>query len=309
MRIAFLGTPDFAVPSLRILHDMGHDICVFTQPDRQKGRGNKIAMPPVKEEAVRLGLPVFQFEKIRCEDGVNALRSFAPDLMVTAAFGQILSREILDIPKYGCINVHASLLPEYRGAAPIQQVVIDGREKTGITTMLTEEGLDTGDILIQRETEIGENETAGELFDRLSIMGADVLKETIIALEKGTLTRTPQDSSRATKCRTIKKEQGRIDFSVSAKNIHDLVRGMNPWPTAFCFWDDLTLKIHKTLVRNDVTTDAEPGTCFIADSKKGLFIATGDGVIEVLQMQLPGSRVMTAKEVLNSKKMLGVVLK
>ena len=309
MRIAFCGTPDFAVPSLQALYDNGHEITVFTQPDRKKGRGGRVSMPPVKEVAVALGIPVFQFEKISCDEGVKALMSVAPELMVTAAFGQILSKAILDIPELGCINVHGSLLPKYRGASPIQQAVIDGEKITGVTTMLTEVGLDSGDILMSKQVEIGENETAGELFDRLSVVGAELLIDTIAKIQQGDITRTPQDSLLATKCKTIKKENARIDFSKSSLEIHNLVRGMNPWPIAFTTWNGETVKIHKTQVRNDIKTNEPFGTCFIASPKQGLFVSTGDGAIEILSIQLPNSRVMNSKELLNSKKLLGEVFR
>ena len=188
MKIAFLGTPDFALPSLKMLHERGDDVVVFTQPDKPVGRKAVMTPPPVKKAALEYGMKVYQFDKIKSEEGVAALKAEAPELMVTAAFGQILSRENLAVPKYGCINVHGSLLPKYRGAAPIQWAVINGEKITGVTTMLTDIGLDTGDILLKKETEIGENETAGELFDRLAEMGAELLKETIEALERGEVT-------------------------------------------------------------------------------------------------------------------------
>ena len=307
MRIAFLGTPDFAVPTLTRLYEDGHELLVFTQPDRKKGRGGHVAMPAVKEKALELGLPVHQFEKISAPEGVEALREYDPDLMVTCAFGQILTQEILDIPHFGCINVHASLLPEYRGAAPIQQAIIDGKKFTGITTMLTDIGLDTGDILLSCGTEIGENETAGELFDRLAEMGAWVLHDTIDMLMDGSPMRIPQDDAVATKCRTIKKEMGKIDFSLPSQRIHDLVRGMNPAPSAYADICGQTVKIHRTLLHPDMQTDEKAGTCITADPKNGLFVATGDGVIEITELQFPNARRMTAKEALNSKKLLGEV--
>ena len=211
MRIAFLGTPEFAIPSLQMLIDNGHELAVFTQPDRPVGRHKTPEPPPVKLLAQRYGIPVFQFEKIRRPEGVDALKSFGPDLMVTAAFGQILSAENLSIPKYGCINVHGSLLPKYRGAAPIQWSVIDGETVTGITTMQTDVGMDTGDILMQEETVIGPDETSGELYGRLALIGADLLKRTIASLEAGTLVRTPQDESHATKCPTFSEVIKRVD--------------------------------------------------------------------------------------------------
>lgn len=309
MRVAFLGTPDFALPSLKMLVDEGYSVTVFTQPDRKKGRGGKVQFPPVKELAIQLNLPVMQFERISCEDGVKALSESAPDVMVTAAFGQILTQEILDIPKHGCINVHGSLLPKYRGAAPIQQAIINGETETGITTMLTDAGLDTGDILLKRAVEIGENETAGELFERLAELGAQVLKETLDKLKGGTLCRIKQDSSMATKCRMIKKEHGKIDFTRSAVEIHNQVRGMNPWPTAYAYLGDEVIKIHNTVVHKDIHTEAEPGRCITATAKSGLFIATGNGVLEVTKIQLAGGKVMSAKALLNSRSLQGEVLK
>ena len=197
MRIAFLGTPEFAVPSLKMLIEQGHEIEVFTQPDRPRDRGHGLAMPPVKAAALEAGIAVHQFERIKNEEGVRALKDFAPELMVTAAFGQILSRENLEIPKYGCINVHGSLLPKYRGASPVQSAIINGEKVTGVTTMLTDIGMDTGDMLLQHETKIGENETYGELYSRLAVIGAETLRETIERLADGTLPRTKQDDALA----------------------------------------------------------------------------------------------------------------
>ncbi|MBO4848702.1 MAG: methionyl-tRNA formyltransferase [Clostridia bacterium] len=311
MKIAFLGTPEFALPSLEMLAADGHDIAVFTQPDRPKDRGHGLAMPPVKLIAIANGLPVYQFSRIRDAEGVAALRGFAPDLMVTAAFGQILSAENLSIPKYGCINVHGSLLPKYRGAAPIQWSVVNGEKITGVTTMMTDIGLDTGDILMQRETEIGENETAGELYMRLSVMGAALLRETIAALEDGTLTRTPQREEDATRCGMIKKFMAQIDFSKTAAQVHDLVRGMNPAPTAFTLLDGMPVKVYETAKCPDIECDhscARIGECVIADSKRGLFVKCSDGLIEIRELQFAGSRRMEARAALNSRNMLGKVL-
>ena len=243
MKIAFLGTPDFALPSLKMLYERGDDIVVFTQPDKPVGRKAIMTAPPVKKLALEYGLDVFQFDKIRSEEGLAAIKDADPELMVTAAFGQILSKENLSVPRYGCINVHGSLLPKYRGAAPIQWAVINGEEKTGVTTMLTDIGLDTGDILLERETEIGKDETAGELFDRLDEMGAELLKETIEKLERNELEPKKQNDAEATKCSMIKKEHGHIDFSKSEKAIHDLVRGMNPWPCAYAMLEGKAVKI------------------------------------------------------------------
>ena len=311
MRIAFLGTPEFALPSLRMLVADGHEVAVFTQPDRPKDRGHGLAQPPVKELALSLGLPVFQFERIRDKEGVEALRDFSPDLMVTAAFGQILSAENLGIPKYGCINVHGSLLPKYRGAAPIQWAVVNGESITGVTTMMTDIGLDTGDILMKRETEIGPDETAGELYSRLADIGAELLKETISALLAGTLSREKQDEAEATKCGIIKKYMAEIDFSKPVKAVHDMIRGMNPAPVAFTKLDGQPVKVYKSRIPSVETEGflgAAAGECVVADSKKGLFVKCADGVIELCQLQFAGSKRMEAKAALNSKKMLGKVL-
>lgn len=309
MKIAFLGTPSFAVPSLEMLAESGHKICVFTQPDRPKGRGHGITMPPVKEFALKKGLPVFQFEKIRSAEGIEALKDFAPDLMVTAAFGQLLSQENLDIPKYGCINVHGSLLPKYRGAAPIQQAVIDGEKITGVTTMMTDIGMDTGDILLRKQTEIGENETFGELYDRLAVLGAELLSETINKLIDGTLERIPQNESEATKCGKIKKEDALIDFSKPAVQIHNLVRGLNPEPSSYALMNGQNVKIFETVLHPEMQgfNEAVNGECVIASAKKGLFVKTGDGIIEISALQFPSSKRMAAKAALNSRKLLGEI--
>ena len=311
MKIAFLGTPEFALPSLEMLIEDGHEICVFTQPDRPKDRGHGLAMPPVKELALSRGLTVYQFQRIREPEGVEALRAFAPDLMVTAAFGQILSAENLEIPMYGCINVHGSLLPKYRGAAPIQWSVINGERVTGVTTMMTDIGLDTGDILLMRETEIGEDETSGELYSRLAVMGAELLKETVARLLEGTLERRPQNPDEATYCGMIKKHMAQIDFSKTAREIHDLVRGMNPAPTAFTLLDGQPVKVFSAAPGCPYEADfeiAETGECVIADGKRGLFVRCGDGLVEIKELQFAGSRRMEAKAAMNSKKLLGRIL-
>lgn len=312
MRIAFMGTPEFALPSLQMLIDEGHELAVFTQPDRPRDRGHGLAMPPVKELALKNGLPVYQFNRIRSEEGLEALRAFAPELMVTAAFGQILSAENLAVPQYGCINVHGSLLPRYRGAAPIQWSVINGEKVTGVTTMMTDIGLDTGDILLQRETEIGPDETSGELYSRLAVMGAGLLKDTIDALLNGSLTRTPQDEALASRCGMIKKEMAMVDFSKPAAVVHDLVRGMNPAPVAFTLLDGSIIKLYKTRLAHEYDGQfdgAADGRCVIAKSKAGLFVKCGDGgVIEIVELQFAGSKRMPAKAALNSHMLFDMVL-
>lgn len=307
MKIAFLGTPEFALPSLDMLFQSGHELGVFTQPDRPVGRHAVLTPPPTKVYALEHGIPVFQFEKIRLPEGLEALKSFAPDLMVTAAFGQILSAENLAVPKYGCINVHGSLLPKYRGAAPIQWAVINGETETGITTMKTDVGMDTGDILLVDRVAIGENETAGELFERLSVLGAETLKRTIAALEAGTLVRTPQDESQATKCPMLKKEHGKIDFGKTAREIHNLVRGTNPWPGAFALLDDEPLKIHATRMSESDMGSAQLGS-LKGDAKTGLFVRCADGWLEILELQASGSKRMSAKEFVKGHPLDGKVL-
>lgn len=307
MKIAFLGTPEFALPSLDMLFQSGHELGVFTQPDRPVGRHAVLTPPPTKVYALEHGIPVFQFEKIRLPEGLEALRSFAPDLMVTAAFGQILSAENLAIPKYGCINVHGSLLPKYRGAAPIQWAVINGETETGITTMMTDVGMDTGDILLVDRVAIGENETAGELFERLSVLGAETLKRTIAALEAGTLVLTPQDESQATKCPMLKKEHGKIYFGKTAREIHNLVRGTNPWPGAFALLDGEPLKLHETRLTGCDFGSAQLGS-LKGDAKTGLFVRCADGWLEILELQASGSKRMSAKDFVKGHPLDGKVL-
>lgn len=306
MRIAFLGTPDFAIPSFQMLIDQGHTLALFTNPDRPKGRHGDLTPPPTKVLAQKYGVPVYQFEKIRRPEGVAALKAFAPDLMVTAAFGQILSKENLEIPPLGCVNVHGSLLPKYRGAAPIQWAIIQGETVSGVTTMLTDVGLDTGPMLLKAETPIGPDETAGELFERLAVLGAQLLQKTIAGLEAGTLTPIPQDDAQATHCTMIKKEDGRIDFHKPADQIHNLVRGTNPWPVAWCLLEETPIKIWETR-KTSRTADKEqcPGACVIADPKEGLFVQTGDGLLQITSLQFPGGKRMDAKAALLGRPMAG----
>lgn len=307
MRIAFLGTPEFAIPSLKMLIDEGHDLCVFTQPDKPKGRHGTLVAPPVKSLALEHGIKVYQPTRIKGPDGIAMLNAFAPELMVTAAFGQILSEENLRIPKYGCINVHGSLLPKYRGAAPIQWAVINGEPVTGITTMMTDVGLDTGDILRQRELSIYPDEMSGELYERMAITGAELLKQTIDALLDGKLTRTKQNEKEATKCGMLKKEDGKLDFALSARAVHNRVRGTNPWPGAYALLNGESIKIWRTRIAKGRQSTLEPGMCS-GDEKQGLFISCGDGVIEVLEIQSPGGKRMDAKTFLRGKPIAGAIL-
>ncbi|MGN0775863.1 MAG: methionyl-tRNA formyltransferase [Candidatus Ventricola sp.] len=303
MRIVFMGTPDFAVPSLRALLEHGYEVVgVFCQPDRPKGRGHKLAACPVKELASSAGIPVFQPERIKREEGVAMLKSCAPDLCVTAAFGQLLSQEILDIPPLGTINVHSSLLPRHRGSAPINWSVIKGDPVTGVTTMFTDRGMDTGDILLMRETPIGPRENAGELSDRLAVMGAGLLIETIRALEAGTLVRTPQDHEAATYEPKMDKELGRIDWSKPAQEIDWLVRGTTPWPGAFTTLGDQTIKVFELTVLDGAASGA-PGEIIAADAKQGLIVSCGDHDVILSQIQMPGAKRMNAKDYLRGHTM------
>lgn len=302
MRIAFLGTPDFAVPSLKMLHSLGHELALFTQPDRPVGRKAVLTPPAAKAAALELGIPVYQFEKIKAPEGVAALKDFAPDLMVTAAFGQLLSQENLDIPKHGCINVHGSLLPKYRGAAPIQWAIVNGEPVTGITTMMTDIGMDTGDILLKAETPILPDETYGELSDRLSHLGAELLKTTLEQLENGTLPREKQNEAEATKCAMLKKEDGRLSYA-SAQALHNRVRGFNPWPIAYGILEEAPVKIYRTRM-TDVAPEGAPGTLF-GSEKQGLFLSCGDGAVEILEIQAPGGKRLDGKTFLRGSRAAG----
>lgn len=307
MRIAFLGTPEFALPSLQSLIDTGYELCVFTQPDRPVGRNKMLTMPPVKMLAREYGLPVFQFERIKSPEGAAALEAWKPELMVTAAFGQLLSQRNLDVPKYGCINVHGSLLPKYRGAAPIQWAIINGERVTGVTTMLTELGLDSGDILMQSSLAILPDETAGELTERLSMLGARLLMKTIRALEAGSLTRTKQNEAESTRCAMLKKEDGRIDWNWNAQRVHDRVRGTSPWPGAYAMLGNETLKIWRTALVKTGDYTLRPGECAGSD-KEGLFVGTADGALEIKQVQGVGGKRMDARDYLRGKPLAGKVL-
>ena len=307
MRIAFLGTPEFALPSLDMLQKSGHTLAVFTQPDRPVGRHATLTPPPTKAYALSHGIPVYQFEKIRLPEGVAALSAFEPDLMVTAAFGQLLSAENLAIAKYGCINGHGSLLPKYRGAAPIQWAIIDGETETGITTMMTAIGMDTGDILLVDRLTIDPDETAGELFERMALLGAQTLQKTIAALEAGTLTRIPQDEAQATKCPMLKKEHGKLDFSQTALANHNRVRGTNPWPGAYALLDGEPLKIHQTRL-TDAPVGEEPIGLLKGNAKSGLFVRCADHWLEILVLQATGGKRLAAKDYLVGKTLEGKVL-
>ncbi|WP_368233273.1 methionyl-tRNA formyltransferase [Anaerotruncus rubiinfantis] len=294
MRIVFMGTPDFAVPCLARLIADGHEIAgVFTQPDKPKGRGMKLCPPPVKELALERNLPVYQPEKMKDGAAFAILKELAPELIVVVAFGRILPKDILDLPPYGCINVHGSLLPRYRGAAPIQWSVLNGDETAGVTTMYLAEGLDTGDMILKKETPVGPEETSGELFDRLSVLGAEALSETVTLIAEGKATRTPQDDSLSCYAPMLTKQDAKIDFTKSAHEVHNLVRGMSPWPVAHTTLDGKTLKVHRTRTAEG---SGAPGE--VLEDGRRLVVACGEGAIELLEIQADGSRRMAAADYL-----------
>ena len=293
-RVIFMGTPEFAVPCLAALYENCDVIGVVTQPDKPRGRGQKLVPSPVKAWAEAHGLPVWQPKKIKEEAFTAFLEEQKPDLMVVVAFGQILSQRILDIPPYGCINVHGSLLPRYRGAAPMQWCVIDGEKKTGVTTMFMDAGLDTGDMLLKAEFPIGPDTTLEEVHDGLMELGAEVLIETLEALSAGTLRRIPQTNYAP----MLTKETGHIHWAEPAKKIHDLVRGLDSWPGAYTFLGGKKYKIWRTRCTAEKTAE-QPGTILRADKKEGLFVAAGDGVLEVTELQAPGKKRMAARDYLN----------
>jgi methionyl-tRNA formyltransferase len=284
LKIIFMGTPDFAVPSLRALHDSGHSIlAVVTQPDRPKGRGRKITPPPVKKTARQYGYPVLQPETVRTDEFHEQMIRLTPDLYVVVAFGQILPQSLLDIPGMGSINVHASLLPRYRGAAPIQWAIINGERETGITTMMMDKTMDTGDILLMEKAAIGPTETAVHLHDRLCVVGARVLVQTLEKLQDGSLKRSPQDHEKATYAPMLKKTDGEIDWSMPAERIECLIRGVTPWPGAYTFSDGMRLKIFKASVLKQ-EVNVPPGTiieCFPGE----LRVATGKWALAVHEIQ------------------------
>ncbi len=304
MKIVFMGTPEFSVPCLEMLVKKGYDvIAVVTQPDKPVGRKQSVAVfPPVKEAALKLGITnVLQPEKVRTGEFINKLKELAPDLVITIAYGKILPGEVLEIPPLGCINVHGSLLPKYRGAAPIQWAIINGDSISGITTMYMDAGMDTGDMLLKKEVEITEDMTYRELYEKLEILSAEVLADTLAELQKGTLTRVRQNSAEALTVPMMKKEMGLIDWSKSAGEIHNLVRGTDPWPGAYTFYRGGRLKIWKTAVikENDPAIDglvkSAPGK-IVKIMKDSLVAVTGDGFLRILQVQFDSSRKLPVSE-------------
>ena len=298
MRIVFMGTPDFAEASLRKLIDERFDVVgVFTQPDKPQNRGMKLVPPPVKVLAESAGIPVYQPERMRTGEAMDILRALRPDILAVVAYGKILPQEMLELPKYGAVNVHGSLLPKYRGAAPIQWAVLNGDQTTGVSTMFLSAGMDEGDVILSRETAIGEQETAGELFDRLALMGADLLVETLRAIEAGTAPRTPQNHAEATYTRQLTKELCPIDWTRTPREIVKHVCGLSPWPVATTQLQGTDFKIHKAEIAEG-TTDAAPGTV-VAAGKQGVEVACGNGgVVRILELQVAGKKRMAAGDYL-----------
>ena len=293
MKIIFMGTPDFSVGTLEALIEAGHEVClVVTQPDKPKGRGKEMQPTPVKAAAMKHGIPVYQPKKIRDPECVEELRKYQADVMVVIAFGQILPKSILEMTPYGCINVHASLLPKYRGAAPIQWAIINGESVTGVTTMQMDEGLDTGDMIQKTEVEITPDETGESLHDKLAAAGAALCVETLKAVETHTATFEKQGESPTAYARMLDKKLGNIDWSRSAKSIECLIRGLNPWPSAYTDWNGKVMKIWEAKVL-DENTDATPGT-IVKVEKDGFSVQTGDGLLKVLVLQIPGKKRMEA---------------
>jgi len=304
VKVIFMGTPDFSVPVLQQVIKDGHEvIAVVTQPDRPVGRKKVLTPPPVKVEALKHNIPVFQPEKIRIKEQLDPILALNADLVITAAFGQILPNELLEAPKYGCINVHASLLPELRGGAPIHYSIIQGKEKTGITIMYMAEKLDAGDILTQVEVEITEEDNVGTLHDKLSVAGAKLLSETLPKLINGELTPIKQDDSKATFASNIKREQERIEWSKTGQEIYNHVRGLNPWPVAYTTLNGEVLKVWATK-KVDAKTEAAPGTIIKIESD-GFVVATGnDTAIKIVELQPAGKKKMDGEQFIRGSKHL-----
>ncbi len=298
MRVIFMGTPDFAVPCLKgLINDENHQVAaVFTQPDRRKGRGKKMQGTPVKIAAQEENIPVYQPEKLNTPENHRILKNINADVFVVVAYGQILSKELLGLPKFGAVNVHASLLPKYRGAAPIHWAVINGEEVTGITTMQMDEGLDTGDMLLKKSLPIGARDTTGDLHDRLASLGEKLLLETLEGLEKGTITKTPQPIGEDSYAPKISKKLARIDWSLPAADIDRLIRGLHPFPGAETSYQGKALKVHsgRWIKRK---SDREPGT-IVEVSKEGIVVAAGKDRIQITEVQFSGKKRMRVSEFL-----------
>ena len=303
MKTVFMGTPDFAADILEALTEAGHEVlCSVTKEDTQKGRGKAVSFSPVKELSLKHNIEVFQPHRIKDEESVRFLKGLGADVFIVAAYGKILSEEILKLPKYGCVNVHASLLPKYRGPAPIQQAVINGDKISGVTIMQMDKGVDTGDILLQREVSLSENETGESLFEKLSKLGGQALVEALSLMEKGELTGAKQDSARASYARALTKEDGRLDFKMEAETLERLVRGLYSWPGSFTYYNGKLLKVFEAEALKEGSFEKFP--CgMIVDLKDGITVSTKKGFIRFKEIQLEGKKRMKAEEFLRGYKM------
>ena len=295
MNIVFMGTPDFAVPPLKAIVNHGHTVsAVFCQPDRPKGRGHKLTPPPVKEAALGYGIPVYQPDSVKTDEVLHLLKELNPDCIVVVAYGKLLPKAVLDLPRFGCVNIHASLLPKYRGAAPIQWAVLNGDAITGVTTMKMDVGMDTGDILLQKEFEIPENMTSGELFEALAPLGGPLILETLEGLEKGTITPVPQNHDAATHAPMLDRSLSDLDFSLPARVLHDRIRGLNPWPCAKIVTSDGSFKVHASQI-----LDKRSGKIGEVLDDKQLIVCCGDGVaLRLTEIQAEGARRMSDEDCL-----------
>jgi len=300
LNIIFMGTPDFAVPTLETLIEKHNVVAVFTQPDKKKGRGQKLSPPPIKELAVKHNIEVFQPSTLRNEQIIEQIKAINPDMIVVVAFGKMLPKAILDIPKYGCINVHASLLPKYRGAGPIQWSILNGESKTGVTTMYMAEGLDTGDMLLKTVTDIEENETASQLHDRLSLMGAPLLIETIEQIEKGTIKPIQQDDTLSSYAPMLSKELSLINFDLNSRNVHNLIRGLSEWPCAITTVGGKKLKVYKSRIVNDYNSTIVGE---LLSQKDFIVGCGGNTAIKFTEVQYEGSKRMSGSDFLRGHRL------
>lgn len=297
MKVIFMGTPEFAVPCLRALIDEKNELlAVFTQPDRPKGRGKRLMMPPVKALAIEADIPVYQPISLKSPEVLETIKKLGPDIIIVVAYGQLLPKAILELPPFGCVNVHASLLPKYRGAAPINWAIINGEDKTGITTMYMDVGIDTGDMILKEELLIGEDETSAELHDRMAALGAEVLIKTLNLIETGNVVREPQDHQESSHASMLSKELGMIDWTKTASEIKNLVRGTIPWPTAFTTYKSEVMKVLKCTIEETKAPDI-PGK-LISVTKDGIYVATGNGTIVIQELQFSGGKRLTVKDFL-----------
>lgn len=297
MNIVFMGTPEFAVPTLEALHSKGHNISlVITQKDKKRGRGKKLLPTPVKEKALELGLEVYQPDSVNEDESIERLRKIDPDVIVVVAFGQILRKQVLNLPKYGCLNVHASILPKYRGAAPINWAIIDGEEETGITIMEMNEGLDTGDILKIERIPIEEEDDSISIHDKLSFLGGELIVEVLEDIERGNINKTPQDDKLSSYAPMLSKETGRIDWNNNGNNIINLIRGLKPWPSAYFIYNGDNIKIHKA--KKAERFPGKDNGMVVKVSDEGIYVNCQDSSIVIEELQFPGKKKMRVSDYL-----------